>query len=65
MRKRKEDWNQFCKIIIETNGNPTTKDAEKCGIPFGKWFEIATRVSRERLIENAKNVLIKMERKTQ
>ena len=57
----KANWKEFCKRIIATNGNPSTKDAEECGIPFGMWFELATRKTSDQLVKNAKDVLKRME----
>ena len=57
----KTNWKEFCKRIIVTNGNPSTKDAEVCGIPFGMWFELATRNTSDQLVKNAKEVLKRME----
>jgi len=59
----KEDWCKFCEIIISTNGNPSTRDATKCGIPFEKWLDIALNVPKEQLIKNAKLVLERYRRK--
>lgn len=61
MNKR-ENWAEFCRRIIETNGNPSTKDAEECNISFSKWFELAARYSNDskRMVAAARNVLSKM-----
>ena len=60
MKIPKESLRKYCERIIETNGNPSTKDAEEHGIPFGYWFEMTTRVSSEQLVKNAKKVLAKL-----
>lgn len=60
MKIPKENWRKYCERIIETNGNPSTKDAEECGIPFYMWFEMAARISSKQLVETAKNILAKM-----
>ena len=57
-----KQWKLFCERIVETNGNPSTKDAKECGIPFGYWFEIATRCNREKLIESAKEVIKRLDK---
>ena len=57
----KTNWKEFCERIISTNGNPSTKDAEECGISFSAWFELATRKTSEQLVKNAKEVLKRME----
>lgn len=55
------DWKEFCKRIINTNGNPSTKDAEECGIPFDYWLTLATNTTAAGLVKGAKAVLEKME----
>ena len=56
----KESIIAFCKRIIETKGNASTKDAKECGIPFGYWFEWASvHISNEQRVVNAKKVLAK------
>lgn len=57
----KTNWKEFCERIISTNGNPSTKDAEECGISFSAWFELATRKTSEQLVKNAKEVLKRIE----
>lgn len=60
----KTNWKEFCQRIIDTNGNPSTKDAEETGIPFGLWFDLAVRTkNKEKLIENAKNIIKEIERR--
>lgn len=56
-----EQWKNFAQRIIDTNGNPSTKDAEECGIPFGVYFEIALsgKNSKENLVANAHKVMAK------
>lgn len=60
MSKGKADRKRFCEIIIATNGNPSTKDAENCGVSYSQWFELATRLSSSQLVTNAKAVLCKL-----
>jgi hypothetical protein len=54
----KEDCMKFYRRIIETNGQPSTKDAEECNIPFELWLNIATaNVTPECLVRCAKKTL--------
>ena len=55
----KSNWKEFCKRIIKTNGNPSTKDAEECGISFNYWLRIATypNMTKEKLIHAANKYL--------
>lgn len=59
--KQKENWKEFCKRIIATNGKPSTKDAEECGISFEQWLMMATNRTAAGLVKGAKTVLEKME----
>ena len=58
-----QQWRDFAKRIIQTQGNPSTKDAEDCGIPFGVYFEIALtgRNTKESLIKKANIILERIE----
>lgn len=65
MELQKENWIEFYKRVINTNGNPSTKDAEECNIPFEKWLRLATHpnLTSEKLVSNAKTALELLERR--
>lgn len=43
---KEADWNTFLKETIKTGALPGNKFAEKCGIPFGAWLEMANKANR-------------------
>ena len=51
----KRNFNELCRVIIETNGNPSTKQVEKCGYNFEEFLRICN-CNREKLLENAKKM---------
>lgn len=58
-----KQWKDFCQRVIDTKGNPSTKDAEETGVSFTYWFEFVTRIKTdEQRVERAKFVLDKLER---
>ena len=51
-----KNFNELCKVIIETNGNPSTKQVENCGYSFEAFLRIA-QCNREKLVEKAKEMI--------
>lgn len=51
----KPNFNELCKILIETNGNPSTKQVEKCGYTFEHFLRIA-QCNKEDLVKKAKEM---------
>lgn len=49
------NFNELCKVIIETDGNPTTKQVEKCGYTFEHFLRMAN-CDRKKLVEKAKEM---------
>ena len=41
-----KQWKDFCQRVIDTKGNPSTKDAEETGVSFTYWFEFVTRIKQ-------------------
>lgn len=60
---KQKNWKEFYKRIIETNGNPSTKDAEECGIPFDYWLILATNSTPNGIVKAAEKALKLMEEK--
>lgn len=49
------NFNELCKVIIETDGKPTTKQVEKCGYTFEHFLRM-TSCDRKKLVEKAKEM---------
>ena len=63
MKTANKQWKDFCQRVIDTKGNPSTKDAVETGIPFSYWFEFVTRIkTNEQRMKYAKIVVEKLER---
>lgn len=52
---KKQNFNELCKVIIETDGNPTTEQIKKCGYTFEHFLKIAN-CDRKKLVEKAKEM---------
>lgn len=52
---KKQNFNELCKVIIETNGNPSTKQVENCGYSFEAFLRIGN-CDRKKLVEKAKEM---------
>ena len=55
---KNQNFNELCKVIIETNGNPSTKQVENCGYSFETFLRLCN-CNKEKLIEKAKEILSK------
>ena len=53
---KKQNFHELCKVIVETNGNPSTKQVEKCGYSFEAFLRICN-CNKAKLIEEAKKSL--------
>ena len=53
------DFEMLCKRIIDTNGNPSTKDVLNCGFTMEHFIRLAQpNVKAERLVKNAREALL-------
>ena len=52
---KERNFNKLCKVIIETQVNPTTTQVEDCGYTFDAFLRIAN-CNREKLVEKAKEM---------
>ena len=52
---KNQNFNELCKVIIETDGKPSTKQVEECGYSFEAFLRIA-QCDRKKLVENAKKM---------
>lgn len=52
----KRNFNELCRIIVETNGNPSTKQVEKCGYSFEAFLRIS-QCNKEKLVEECNKVI--------
>ena len=52
---RKQNFNELCKVIIETNGNPSTKQVENCGYSFEAFLRLCN-CNKEKLVGKAKEM---------
>jgi len=55
---KKQNFNELCKVIIETNGNPTTKQVESCGYSFEAFLRLS-QCNSNKLVEQAKKMIDK------
>lgn len=53
---KKKNFNELCKIIVETNGNPSTKQMENCGYSFEAFLRLS-QCDRNKLVEKCKKVI--------
>jgi len=63
---KEADWETFLTKTIKTGSLPGNKVAEKCGIPFGAWLEMANkanRIGKEATIKWARESLEKIQAK--
>ena len=52
------DFEKLCKIIIDTNGNPSTEDVLECGYTMENFLRISqNNIKAERLVKNARRAL--------
>ena len=52
------NFEQLCKVIIDTNGNPSTEDVLRCGYTMENFLRISqNNVKADRLVKNAKRAL--------
>lgn len=51
----KRNFNELCKIIIETDGKPSVKQLRKCGYSLESFLKIAN-CDRKKLVEKAKEM---------
>lgn len=48
----------LCRIIVETNGNPTWKQVRACGYSFEAFLRMAQpNINRRKLVASAKQML--------
>lgn len=59
---KKQNFDKLCKIIIETDGNPSTKQVENCGYPFEAFLRICN-CDREKLVKEVKKIIEKEQEK--
>lgn len=58
--KKTANAKEFFTRIVNSKGNPSTKDAEECGVPFSYWFDLCMKFSCEKLEKNAREILAKI-----
>lgn len=52
---KKQNFKELCKVIIETDGNPSTKQVTKCGYTFEQFLRMAN-CDRKKLVAAAKEM---------
>lgn len=52
----KQNFNKLCKIVVETNGNPSTKQVENCGYSFETFLRLS-QYDRKNLVKKCKRVI--------
>ena len=52
---KERNFNKLCKVIIETQGNPTTRQIEDCGYTLEAFLRIAN-CNRAKLVAKAKEM---------
>lgn len=56
------DFKKFCKILVETNGNPSVAQVLNCGYTMEHFIKLCdNNVNTAKLVEKAKESLEKME----
>ena len=57
-----EKFRRLCEMIVEKKGNPSCKDIVECGYTIEHFIRLAqTRISTEKLLQEAKQRLKNME----
>lgn len=53
------DFVKLCKIIIDTNGNPSVQDVLNCGFSMEHFIRMSQpNIKSERLVKNARQALL-------
>jgi hypothetical protein len=56
----KADFKKLCRVIVATNGNPSTKQIESCGYSFETFLRLL-HYDRKKLVKGAEIMLCKFE----
>lgn len=52
------DFTKLCRVIVATNGNPSTKQIESCGYSFETFLRMLN-YDRKKLVKGAETMLCK------